>query len=254
MPTLGQIADDVAHAMGYDADDALRHREAIMYGAHLGITKLKKQQLSKRLDIGDTQAVSDMLSTFIVPVVHNDVADDVVTDWDSVYFDLPTSVYSLSNGRGLNAVRYLRNDVPAHCQPAFALTPFTQTTLAALNTIYGSAYQKPRTDRPYVARARATSGGTIKDRVYVFGVDPSITHLLVSLFAIPDYTTLDPDAPVDLPDELLHTLRKMLLDDEAWILQIPQERLQNDGRDFQPGEIVRTRPNRSVNDPSNTDA
>ena len=254
MPTLGQISDDVAHALGYDHDDALRNREAIMYVAHLGILKLKKQVLAKRLDVGDVLAISDMTSTYIVPVVHNNVADDVASDWDSVYFDLPTTVFSLDDGRGINAIRYLRNELPMNCPPAFALTPFTQTTLASLPVIYGSAYQKPNTSRPYYARARANTTTGIKDRVYVFGLDSSINNLLVALFAIPDFTTLDPDAPVDLPDEMLLTLRKMLLDSESWVMQLPQERLKNDGRDMEPGEIARVSRLTSVNDPSNLDA
>lgn len=195
-----------------------------------------------------------MVSTYIVPVVQNDVADDVVTDWDSVYFDMPEQVYSLSGGSGINAVRYLRNDIPMNCSPAFALTPFTQTTLAALPTIYGSAYQKPKPSRPYIAAARAITGTGVRNRVYVFGVDSSITHLLVALFAIPNFTTLDPDAPVDLPVEKLMTLKKMVMDLEKWALMIPQERLSNDGRDFQPGEIIRTPSLMSLNDPTQQDA
>ena len=237
-----------------DHDDAMRNREAILYVAHLGILKLKKQTIAKRLGVGDTQAISDMVSTYIVPVVHNDVGDDVVSDWDAVWFDLPTTVFSLDDGRGISAIRYLRNELPMNCGPAFALTPFTQTTLAGLNSIYGSAYQKPNTSRPYYARARANTLTGPKDRVYLFGIDQSINHLVVALFAIPDFTTLDPDAPVDLPDEMLMTLRKMILETEAWALQIPQERLQNDGRDLQPGEVVRTSRLTSVNDPSNQDA
>ena len=254
MPSLGNIADDIAHALGYDTDDALRNREAIMYVAHLGILKLKKQTIAKRLGVGDTQAISDMVSTYIVPVIHNDVGDAVVSDFDAVWFDLPTTVFSLDDGRGIGAIRYLRNELPMNCGPAFALTPFTQTTLAGLNTIYGSAYQKPNTARPYYARARANTANGIKDRVYLFGIDSSINNLLVALFAIPDFTTLDPDAPVDLPDEMLLTLRKMLLESESWVMQLPQERLQNDGRDLQPGEIARVSRLTSVNDPSNQDA
>jgi len=254
MPSLGQIADDIAHAMSFDHDDALRNRLALMYNVHLGILKLKKQTIAKRLGVGDTQAISDMVSTYPVPVVHNDVADNVVTDWDAVYFDLPTTVFSLDDGRGISAIRYLRNELPMNCPPAFALTPFTQTTLAGLNTIYGSAYQKPNTARPYYARARANTANGVKDRVYLFGIDSSINNLLVALFAIPDFTTLDPDAPVDLPDEMLMTLKKMVMDLEGWALAIPQERLQSDGRDFQPGEIVRLRNLISVNDPNQADA
>lgn len=253
MPSLNDIANDIAHEMGFDHDDALRNKEAIMYNVHLGILKLNKQTIASSLDTGDQLSVSNMVSTYIVPVVQNDIADGVVTDWDSVYFDMPEQVYSLSGGSGINAVRYLRNDIPMNCPPAFALTPFTKTTLAALPTIYGSAYQKPRSDRPYVATARAITGTGVKNRVYIFGVDSSITHLLVALFAIPDFTTLDPDAPVDLPVEKLMALKKMVMELESWALQIPQERLANNGRDFEPGEVVRTRPIRSVNSPDEID-
>ena len=254
MLSYAQIADDVAVTLGYTHDDALRYREAILYNVKLVIDKLKKQQLTKQYSTGDGRAASSMLSTFTVPVVYNDVGDTVVTDFDAVYFDLPTSIYSLPNDGGVNFVRYLRNDIPMNCTPAVARTPFTGTTLAALNTIYSSAYQTPRPDRPYFARAKAGDGENTKDRVYLFGLSSGISALLVGLYAAVDYDTLDPDAPVDIPEELLHTVKKMLLADEAWLLQVPQERLKNDGRDLEPGQPIQTRPPISINDPSQADA
>lgn len=254
MPSYAQIADDVAVAMGMSHDDALRYREAILYNVKLVIDKVKKEQLSKQYGAGDARAASSMLSTFQVPVVYNDVGDAVVTDFDAVYFDLPTSIYSLPHDGGINFVRYLRNDIPMNCTPAVARTPFTGTTLASLNNIYASAYQRPAPDRPYFARAQANSGGTIKERVYLFGLPSGISALLVGLYAAVNYDTLDPDAPVDIPEERLHTVKKLLLADEAWLLQIPQERLRNEGRDFEPGQTVQTRSPISLNDPSQADA
>lgn len=246
--------DDVMISMGYLADDANRGREAVLYNVVMAITKLNKQRLSKQLGAGDSRAASSSLSTFIVPLQDIDVDGSVFTEWDSKFFDLPTSVYSLDSDGGINFVRYVRNELPPNCPPAVARTPFTGTTLASLNAIYGSAYQSPRSDRPYYARARASTLTGIKDRVYVFGVGEGISHVLLGLYAIPNFMTIDPDDPIDLPEEYLPTLRKMLLDDEAWLLQIPLERLKSDGRDFEPNQQVQVRPSRSINDPSNADA
>lgn len=252
--SYNNIIDDVMLSMGSIHDDANRGREAILFNVIQVVTKLKKQQLSKHYSVGDARAASDSVSTFIVPLQEIDVDGSVFTDWDSKFFDLPTSVYSLDNDGGINFVRYLRNELPANCPPAVARTPFTGTTLASLNAIYASAYQSPRSDRPYYARARASTPTGIKDRVYVFGVGQGISHVLLGLYAIPNYMTVDPDESIDLPDEYMHTLRKMLLDDAAWLFQIPQERLKNDGRDMEPNQTVQVRPSRSINDPSNADA
>ncbi|HNR54207.1 MAG TPA: hypothetical protein PKJ19_03505 [Flavobacteriales bacterium] len=253
MPTLANIADDVLIALGYDHDDSLRHREAIMYNAALVINKLKGQRLNKHLKIGDHRSMADMLSTYVVAVEREDLSDTNVTGFDSTYFDLPTSIFDLDNGAAINFIRYLRNELPANCPPALARTPFTQTTLAGLNILYGSVYQRPAASRPYFARARKMDGANTKSRVYLFGVPENINHLLVGLYASIDFMTMDPNEPVDLPDELLLTAKKMLLEMEGWLLQIPQERLQSDGRDFEPGQVVRTSPAISVNHPSQLD-
>ena len=249
MPTYAQIADDIAVTLGYTTDDALRHRESILYNIKLVVDKLNKQILSRDQKVGDYKAMADKVSTHIVPVVWNDVADTVVTDFDAVYFDLPSQVYDLSFGGGINAVRYLRNELPMECPPAMARTPFTQTTLASLSVIYGSEYQKPSPKQPYFARGQF--GG--KDRVYLFGLRQEARNLLVNLYATPNFEDIDPDAEVNLPPELLRTAKKLLLEDEGWLLQIPQERLKNDGREFEPNQTTRVSPAISLNHPSQLD-
>ena len=235
--------------MGFTHDDALRHRGAILYNAVIIANKLKNQQIKKHERVGDSLGTADMVSTIIVPVTHNDVDDNIVTDFDSSYFDLPTPVMDMDNGGGINMVRYLRNNLPPNCPPAVARTPFTQTTLSAVYNLYKSAYQAPRADRPYFARNKA---GSI-DRAYLFGVPSGITHLLVSIYAAADFTSVSFDDEVDLPAHMFQSMKKLILELEAWMLQIPQERNQNDGIDFQPGQVVQTRPIISVNDPSQFD-
>jgi hypothetical protein len=251
--TYNELAQDIETTLSMDHDDALRSRPAILYNVLLAVNKLKDQQLTKQVKAGDARAASSMTSTFIVPVVHRDVPDNSTSDWDACYFDLPTSVYSLPNDRGVVFVRYLQNDIDHGCPPAVARVPFSSSTLASVSALYGSKWQAPNPSRPYYARGREQDGNSIKDRVYVFGVRKTVKHLLVGLYAAPDFTTFNPDDPVDLPDELFFTLKKMVLDMEAWLLQIPQERLKNDGRDFEPNQQIRVSRLQSVNDPSQID-
>jgi hypothetical protein len=253
MPTYDQITDDIMVAMGYTHDDSLRNKEAVLYNVKLGVDKLKSQQLQKNKDVGDYRRNSDMVSTFIVPITHNDVEDDVITDFDASFFDLPTSIYSLDHDGGVSFVRYLRNEIPFGCPPAVALTPFTGATLASMHTFYQSAYQRPQSNRPYFARARAKTGDTYRDRVYLFGVSTEIKHLLVGLYAAPDYTEIDPDEEIGLPPHLLMALKQMVIDLERWALQVPQERLKNDGRDLEPNQVVRTERQMSLNNPIQLD-
>jgi hypothetical protein len=250
MPSYAQIADDVAIALGMSHDDSIRKRNQIAYNVKLVRDKLAKQILAGDAQRNDPRSSSDILITAIVPVTWNDVDDDVVTDFDAVYFDLPFPVIGSAYDSGINFIRYLRNDIPMECPPAVSRTPFTGTTLASLNAIYGSAYQVPSPKQPYYARARAGN----RDRVYLFGIRDKVKNLLIGIYASADFMTMSLDDDINLPDDKLHTLKKMVMEMEAWSLQIPQERLKNDGRDFEPGEVVRTSPIISVNHPSQADA
>ena len=254
MATYDQVVDDIMVTMGYTHDDSLRNREAVLYNVKLASEKLKKQILAKGDAIGDHRRGSEMLSTYIVEVFHNDAPDNSTVDWDYSYFDLPTSVYSLDHDSGVNFIRYLRNEIPCGCPPAVAKNPFTGTTIASLHALYNSAYQRPRVDNPYYARAKAKVGETTKDRVYLFGIPCDLKHLLVGLYAVVDFDDIDPDESIGLPDEMLETLKKMVIDLERWAVMMPQERLKNDGRDFEPNQQVRTERTMSVNSPSQIDA
>ena len=245
-PTWNQVADDVLLAMGYTTDDSLRHRPAVIFNATLIYNKLLMQELRRDEQSNDAIGSSSLLFTYIVDVTHRDVEDNISTEFDASFFDLPTPIMNLENNSGLNMVRYLRNDIPAGCPPAIARTPFSITTLPQVYSLYQSAYQAPQSDRPYVAQ--------VQDRVYLFGVPTSVKKLLVAIFPAADNMDIDVDAPINLPPHLFHTLKKMLLDMEGYLLQIPQERLQNDGADFQPGQTVNVRPLVSLNDQNQSDA
>ncbi len=235
--------------MGFDVDDANRSDESILYNVVLAVNKIRKRSLGKARESWDLRINSDFVSTFIVPVTYRDAPDGSVTEWDALYFDLPTSVYSLSHDAGVSFIRYLRNEIPCGCPPAVARNPFTGTTLSSVHALRNSAYQAPKPSTPYFARATEVVNGVSKDRVYLFGPPCDTKHLLVGLVAAPSYETVNPDDQIPLPPEHMADLKPMLLAMEAWLLQIPQERLRNDGRWGEPGEVTRAESPTSVNSP-----
>lgn len=238
--TLAQLTDDIMVSLGYVHDDALRSRIAVMGNVKMAVDKVRDQILTKAIKKGDDRSVSDMLSTYVVPVSYHE--NTTALDFDYRYFVLPVDLYSLPHDGGVAFIRYNRNTLPENCIPQLARVTFTGTTMASLSALYHSAYQSPGPSRPYYARD--------KDRVYVFGVDPAIKTVLVGLYApLPDFETIDPDEPIKLPSESFSDVKRLVLEAERWVLQVPQQRLHNDGRDFEPNQAVRTEPVVSVNDP-----
>lgn len=255
MPTLRQLAMDVGVMLGMDHDDAIRGEFALMSSAKACIDKLNDQVVSGAIKAGDDLSVADMVQVFagITLTVNTAATTD---DWDYLYFDLPQQVYSLPRDKGVAFISYNRLGLPPNCPPQVARAQFSATTITRLQGLYGSRIQKPAPNRPYFARFRTDVSGTITDRVYVAGVDPQAKYLIVGLYTTGGSTVVEiaqaADQEINLSPEYLRAVKKMMLDDEAWLLQIPQQRWVNDGRDLDPKEIVRVSRQLSLNDPANT--
>lgn len=243
MPTLASIADDICVAMSYTHDDALHSRVGVMYNVKLAIDKVQDQILTKAIKSRDMMSVNNMLTLFPAVEVTNHTADDT-SDWDYHAFILPAEIYSLPNDGGIALIRYHRNGLPQNCPPQIARATFTETTLASLSALYASPQLAPAADQPYFV--------PVKELVLLYGVDPSIATLTVGLFAtVPafDSVDMDPNQEVTLPSEYLMAVKKLVMDMERWMFQIPQQQLKNDGRALEPNQVVRTEPLLSRNDP-----
>jgi hypothetical protein len=244
--TWATFIDDILNVLGMGHDDRLMLRDGVLQNALFALHKINGQDLSAgAVDKGsDGEAYTHMESVVVVPVTYNATPDDTL--WAYLWFDLPSEVYDLPHDRGIRFVRYHRPSLPVNCRPSIAGKPFTRTTLGSLSTLYDHRRQSPREDRPYYARATV---GNI-DRVYLFGVSPQITKVLVGLLYAPNFmdVSFDDDIPID--PAKLHLLKRMVLQMAVWPLSIPQERLKNDGRDFEPNQVINTRPIISVNDPA----
>lgn len=243
MPTLRQVAYDIMNQMGYNHDDAARSEVAVMYNIKVCLDKLKGDSLKRDIKASDQLSMQEDLSVWTVDLLTQD-------DRGWRYFDLPGSVYSLPKDGGIQAITYYRLDLPPNCPPQVARIQYRPVALSWLTAIWGSRWQYVDETQPVYARA--TVNGI--DRVYVFGQSDDITQLEAELFlAMPRIESIDPDQQIEFPENRIHTLKRMVIELERWSLMIPQDRLKNDGRDFEPNQTTRTSSEVSVNDRVNLD-
>ena len=239
MATVRSIADEVAITLGFAHDDARLSFNALAYHVKIAVDKITARSLAKDMRAGDPRTMSNQLEVFTVPVTNNEANDDI--PWNCLYFDLPKEIYNLPFDGGLAWVRYHRPSLPLNCPPGIAGKDFTHTTLGSLSRLWNTEYEKPKESRPYVARD--------KDRVYIFGVNPLVSKLLVGLYcALPDLIDMDPDETIPLQAHHLSDVRRLVIDNARFALLLP-ERLRNDGRDLDAPQP--TEKQASINDPIN---
>ncbi len=238
--TLEELTGDIMVSMGYTHDDA-RSRIAVMANVKMAVDKVLGQLISKAVSKSDFGSISDSLSVFTVPVEYHEAGDDTM-DFDHHSFTLPVELYSLQGDMGLAWIRYNRNGLPKNCPPQLARARFSGTTLGAMSGIYASPYQHPCEKTPWFARD--------KDRVYVFGVNPLVKVLLVGLYCtLPDMADVDPNAELPLPADSVYSVKRLVMEAERWVFQIPQQRLHNDGRDLEPANGNKLDKIIGLNDP-----
>lgn len=242
--TVRQLAYDILNQFGYNHDDADRNYIKVAYNIKVCLDKLAADGIKKDISKGDFLATQHEMSIWTV-----DLLTDANRGWR--YFDLPGSVYELPKDGGIASIYYYRpSGLPANCPPQVARVKYRPVALSWLESLWKSRWQYVDESQPVYARASVGNA----DRVYVFGQDEDIDQLEAHLFlAMPNIPDLNLDDNISLPDNRIHTLKRMVIELERWALMVPQQRLKNDGRDMEPGQVVNTPPAVSVNDPINAD-
>jgi hypothetical protein len=246
MPTYNEIISDIAVALGFTHDDSLLGRNALGAIVINAENKLSGQDLAN--DLGPASngvAAQDRLTTFpAVPVIYTENTNDV--EWAHHYVILPAAVHDIANGAGIGFVRYHRPSIPINCPPSVARATFTQTSLGSLSALYDHPMQRPSPSQPYFCRALDNG----QERIYIFGMDPQVSKLLLGLYVANSYLTVDFNSEIRLPPARIFDLKRLAMQMSFWSMTIPQERLKNDGRDMEPGQQVNAPPIISVNDPA----
>lgn len=243
--TYQEFIDDVLVALGATHDDALWYRDGLLQNVIYCENKLVTQSLNNDLGpASDGRSASHQLEVVVVPVTYQQQPTSV--QWAHLYFDLPSEVYDLPHDKGVSFVRYWRPSLPVSCPPSVAGATFTGTTIASLSAIYGHRHMSPNESRPYFARAKAGSA----DRVYLFGVSPLVTSVMVGLYSAPNFAEMALSDQMRIEPHKMYALRNMVMGMAVWPLGMPQERLKNDGRDFEPQQVLNMRQPISLNNPA----
>lgn len=246
--TWGDIVEDVLITCGYNHDDALRNVPNGMFSLGMILDRLKKQRIEKDLMSG----FGSKGSTYSVTIFNNVPVTLEPGLNNRAYFNLPSDVYDIQMNGGIEYITYNRT---SGCQDNLVGRHFTLTSPAEVDNLAGSAMQAPSEYTPYYFRARYRNGTTtFADRVWLIGISPLVKTVEIGIYmTLGPIEQLNPDDPADIPADMVYLIKRHMLDMERWILLTPQQRLQNDGRDFKPGEQPLQPPQMvSVNDPTLT--
>lgn len=230
--TVRDFTGEIMVALGEVHDDSILNEGIIAYYTALAVNKLMGQMAGKAIKRGDYKGMTDVVSTFVLPVQL-----DATTD--RRYVAAPQAL-SLPNARGVNFIAYYRTGLPENCPPQVARVQFDATSWRELPLLYADPISTPSAQRPYFIES--------PDRINLFGMQPQVQTVELGLVAA--FDTSDPTAEIILPPEMIFDLRRMVLMAANWALLSPNERLGNDGREFPVGaQKPQQQAPISVNDP-----
>lgn len=120
------------------------------------------------------------------------------------YIELPGSIFDFDKDGGVEYIAY--NDEDPTCPPAFARKTFQRTTPAEAQWLYLNKYTEPSAKQPYWYR--------VNNIIYVLGLEKSPwKELEMGVYlTINPLEEIDLDAPFRFPQELLHVLKRQVLD------------------------------------------
>ncbi len=248
--TNAQVWDDIIKSMHMDKDDAIIHRASVAYNWGLVCNRLKRQRLEKELrsPVGSRGSTNESTIYYNVPIER---IDDL---WDRAYFELP--VADIIDLRTNGGIEYIAYGTGSGCIDSLLGKHFTQVSPSEINMLQGHGMLRPSPQNPYYFRARiSTPNGIITNRVWLYGPGATVTNVEVALYlSAAGIESINPDAEVDLPSDMILIAKKMMLDLGRWALLVPGQRLSNDGRDFAPykgPQPFQPPQQMSINDPAN---
>jgi hypothetical protein len=218
----------------------------MLYWVLIHADRLRQQHIAKR----DSGAY---VTRFSVPV-------EIDQTFNRQRIELPVSIYDFDGDAGVDYMCYSLTGYgttgaptttlaghPDIDRPQFTIISFTRTSAAKSARLYFREEEEPSPTNPYFYRQGKY--------LYLLGTEAvSVSEVEVGLKSTFDPTnvSLDIDQPFEFPQELLPVLKRQILDLGRFILQIPND-LINDGTGLQSKQIP-TQKLISVNEqPENTE-
>lgn len=236
---LRYIVDDIAKDLKQVSDDKKITKAQLAYYVLISADRLKAKHIEKRRS-------GMFLHTFTNIAVQESTTStnpDLVAGRKHII--LPKSVYDFDKDRGIDYISYwIDEEVGNGCPPEFTNKTFTRTTQKESHVLYMNKYEKPDPSNPYFY--------VTGNYVYFLGIEKvPVKEVELGLYTTLDpLTTIDLDAPLDFPNELILVLKKHALDLARFALQIPEERL-NNGETVLDPQTITNQKIISVNDPIN---
>jgi hypothetical protein len=212
---LRHFADDILSTLKQTMDDKKISMAQVVYWTSVVGNQLKAKHIQNR-------SSGAFLSTFtelpVLPSIPSSNSN-VIQNRKAIF--LPSTIYDFDGDRGIEYISYESTGAPG-MPPKYTRVSFTRTTQKKSRILYFSKYETPSPSNPFYIRMR--------DYVVLLGIEQTdVPTLEVGLYvAFDPLTQIDIDQPMDFPDELLHVLKRQVLDLGRFSLQMPEER-KNDG-------------------------
>jgi hypothetical protein len=211
------LIDDTLETIKQTFDDRNVSRAQVAYWYIIVANQLKAQHLQKR----DSGA---FLSTFAdVPVVQ--VAANKNPDFVKArrFLMLPVDIFDFDKDNGIEYITYT-SPGGIECPPKFSEIKFQRTTPSEAEWLNMHPHTKPSSKNPYWYR--------VGRNIYLLGVEKiNLKSVEMGIYmTISPVEKIDIDAPFPFPAELLHVLKRQVLDLARMSFFFPSER-QNSGDD-----------------------
>ena len=201
--TIRQVVFDVLRTVRENHPGAKVTIAQVAYWVILHADRLRRLQIGEN-PTGRYMATYPSIDALVDPVTGRN------------YCIVPTSIYDIKDDKGIAYLSYTAQlDLNS---PTFTSTPFTRTTPLQSRRLYMSEDEKPSAKNPYFY--------TSIDRIYFLGCEQiNLTEVEAGLYTnLQAYdTAMDLDIVLDIPQELIPSLKNELVGMGLFISKLPKE-------------------------------
>jgi hypothetical protein len=214
---LRVIADELLVTIKQTFDDKQVSQAQVAYWVIIVGNQLLGQHNAKR----DSGAFLSTFTGIPVQVVKKSVNPDIVAG--RKFIEIPGHIFDYDKDGGVEYIAYYRDEEP-ECTPDFHRKTIQRTSPGELQWLMKNKYTEPNLKNPYWYRTG--------DIIYLVGLEKSPVRFI----EIGLYLTIDPlekidiDKPFHFPAELLHVLKRQVVDLARFSFLFPSDN-SNDGSD-----------------------
>jgi hypothetical protein len=218
MDSLRVHIDETLTTIKQTFDDRTVSRAQVAYCYIVAANDLLSKHILKRRSGAYLTVFDD------VPVISAEASEVKNVVKDRKYIELPATIFDYDKDGGIELVAYTSDGGPGQ-PPRFTRVPFTRTSVSEASWLYLHPQTTPSPKTPYYYR--------VGNLVYFLGVEKvPLSAVEIGLYVSVDpLTKIDIDAPFDFPQELMQTLKRLVIDLIRYNWFFPKESGKNEGTD-----------------------